>query len=106
MNIFERYLSLWVALCMAAGVILGNLFSGTVHALQRVEFGTGSHINVPIAISAKAAGARIHSGCSCAQSRQPMAIRGQGGRLPPRSRRAQAGDSSAMPRIDTVWGRS
>lgn len=50
MNIFERYLSLWVALCMTAGVILGKLFSGTVHALQRLEFGAGSHINVPIAI--------------------------------------------------------
>jgi arsenite transporter len=50
MNIFERYLSLWVALCMTAGVILGKLLGGTVHALQRLEFGTGSHINVPIAI--------------------------------------------------------
>jgi ACR3 family arsenite transporter len=50
MNIFERYLSLWVALCMATGVILGKLLGGTVHALQRFEFGTGSHINVPIAI--------------------------------------------------------
>ncbi len=27
MNVFERYLSLWVALCMAAGVILGKLLS-------------------------------------------------------------------------------
>ncbi|MGZ8796302.1 MAG: ACR3 family arsenite efflux transporter [Thermoanaerobaculia bacterium] len=50
MNIFERYLSLWVALCMTAGVILGKVLGGTVHALQRLEFGAGSHINVPIAI--------------------------------------------------------
>ena len=50
MNIFERYLSLWVALCMVSGVILGKLLGGTVHALQRLEFGSGSHINVPMAI--------------------------------------------------------
>jgi len=50
MNIFERYLSLWVMLCMAAGVILGKLLPASVHALQQLEFGTGSHINVPIAV--------------------------------------------------------
>jgi len=50
MNVFERYLSLWVALCMVAGVILGKLLPGSVHALQRMEFGTGSQINIPIAI--------------------------------------------------------
>jgi ACR3 family arsenite transporter len=47
MNVFERYLSLWVALCMAAGVILGKLLPGSVHALQRMEFRTGSQINIP-----------------------------------------------------------
>jgi ACR3 family arsenite transporter len=50
MNLFERYLSLWVALCMAAGVILGKVLPDAVHSLQRMEFGTGSHINVPMAI--------------------------------------------------------
>jgi len=50
MNVFERYLSLWVALCMAAGVILGRLLPSSVHALQQLEFGTGSHINVPMAV--------------------------------------------------------
>lgn len=50
MNVFERYLSLWVALCMAAGLILGKLLPGSVHALQRMEFGTGSQINIPMAI--------------------------------------------------------
>jgi ACR3 family arsenite efflux pump ArsB len=33
LGIFERYLSLWVALCMAAGVILGNLIPTWVAAL-------------------------------------------------------------------------
>jgi ACR3 family arsenite transporter len=50
MNVFERYLSLWVALCMAAGLILGKLLPGSVRALQRMEFGTGSQINIPMAI--------------------------------------------------------
>ena len=50
MNVFERYLSLWVALCMVAGVVLGKLLPDAVRALQRLEFGTGSQINIPIAI--------------------------------------------------------
>jgi len=49
-NRFERYLSLWVALCMATGVILGRLLPSSVHALQRMEFGSGSQTNIPIAI--------------------------------------------------------
>ncbi|HVT44698.1 MAG TPA: arsenical-resistance protein, partial [Thermoanaerobaculia bacterium] len=50
MNVFERYLSLWVALCMVAGIILGKLLPGAVHGLQELEFGTGSQINIPIAV--------------------------------------------------------
>ena len=47
---FERYLSLWVALCMAAGVLLGKLAPAAVQAIRGLEFGQGSQINVPIAI--------------------------------------------------------
>ena len=50
MNVFERYLSVWVALCMIVGIVLGKLAPGAVLALQRLEFGTGSHINIPIAV--------------------------------------------------------
>jgi len=50
MNVFERYLSLWVALCMVAGVVLGKLLPSAVQALQKLEFGSGSRINVPIAV--------------------------------------------------------
>jgi ACR3 family arsenite transporter len=35
---------------MAAGVLAGRLFPGSVRALQQVEFGRGSHINAPIAV--------------------------------------------------------
>lgn len=50
LNFFERYLSLWVAACMIAGLILGKLLPGLIDGLRGLEFGKGSHINVPIAI--------------------------------------------------------
>jgi len=50
LNVFERWLSLWVALCMVAGVALGRLFPGVTDALRRLEFGEGSQINAPIAV--------------------------------------------------------
>ena len=50
MNVFERYLSLWVGACMVLGVALGKLFPGLVAALRGMEFGEGSHINIPIAV--------------------------------------------------------
>jgi len=50
MSVFERYLSLWVAVCMALGVLLGKLLPGLTHLLRDLEFGNGSHINVPIAV--------------------------------------------------------
>jgi len=48
--LFERWLSLWVVLCMAAGVALGKALPGWTDALRRLEFGAGSQINVPIAV--------------------------------------------------------
>jgi ACR3 family arsenite transporter len=50
LNVFERWLSLWVALCMVAGIALGRLFPGLTDVLRRLEFGEGSQINVPIAV--------------------------------------------------------
>lgn len=50
MNVFERYLTLWVALCMVAGVVLGKSFPGFIDALREMEFGSESQINIPIAI--------------------------------------------------------
>src|ERR1017187_1981179 len=46
---FERYLSIWVALCMAAGIGLGKLLPGAIAGLRGIEFGHGSQINAPIA---------------------------------------------------------
>ena len=50
MNVFERYLTLWVALCMGLGILLGRGLPQTVTTLQGMEFGAGSHINIPIAV--------------------------------------------------------
>jgi ACR3 family arsenite transporter len=50
MNVFERYLSLWVALCMVVGVLVGKALPGLTGALRGMEFGSGSHINAPVAV--------------------------------------------------------
>ncbi len=50
LNVFERYLSVWVALCMVVGVALGKLLPGFTDAVRRLEFGEGSQINVAIAV--------------------------------------------------------
>ncbi len=47
LSIFERYLSLWVALCIAAGITVGRLGPGLVSGLSRLEV---SHVNLPIAV--------------------------------------------------------
>jgi ACR3 family arsenite transporter len=50
LNVFERWLSLWVALCMVGGVALGKLVPGVVDRLRELEFGDASRVNVPIAV--------------------------------------------------------
>jgi arsenite transporter len=50
MTFFERYLSLWVALCMATGVVAGKAAPAAVQAIRGLEFGRGSQINAPIAV--------------------------------------------------------
>jgi len=50
LSVFERYLSLWVGLCMIAGIVIGKLAPGAIAALRRLEFAEGSQINAPIAI--------------------------------------------------------
>jgi ACR3 family arsenite transporter len=47
---FERYLTVWVLLCMAVGVTFGKLLPDLTAALSQLEFGTGSQVNVPIGI--------------------------------------------------------
>ena len=46
MSIFERYLTLWVALCIVVGVALGHFFSPIFHAIGALEV---AHVNLPVA---------------------------------------------------------
>jgi len=50
LSLFERYLTLWVALCMGAGVLIGQAAPELVSSLRGAEIGQGSHINLPIAV--------------------------------------------------------
>ncbi len=50
LNFFERYLSLWVLVCMVVGVLLGKMLPDAVTALSELEFGEGSQVNIPIAV--------------------------------------------------------
>ena len=47
MNIFERYLTLWVALCIVVGIGLGYLLPGVFQAIGGMEV---AHINLPVAV--------------------------------------------------------
>ncbi len=46
MSVFERYLTLWVALCIVAGVALGHLLPGVFHLIGSVEI---AKVNLPVA---------------------------------------------------------
>lgn len=47
MGLFERYLSLWVALAITAGVILGNYFPAVFAQIAALEF---AHVNFVVAV--------------------------------------------------------
>ena len=47
MNLFERYLTLWVALCIAAGVLLGQAAPA---AFRAIGDATIAHVNLPVAV--------------------------------------------------------
>lgn len=47
---FERYLTVWVFVCMIVGVALGKLAPEFTTALSKLEFGQGSQVNVAIAV--------------------------------------------------------
>jgi len=47
---FERYLTVWVFLCMVVGVLIGSIAPDAVSMVSRLEFARDSHVNIPIAI--------------------------------------------------------
>ena len=44
---FERWLTLWVFLCIVAGIALGQALPGPVHALGRMEV---ARVNIPVGL--------------------------------------------------------
>jgi ACR3 family arsenite transporter len=47
LGVFERYLTLWVALCILAGIALGAVLPGPFQALGRMEL---AQVNIPVAL--------------------------------------------------------
>jgi ACR3 family arsenite transporter len=47
MNFFERYLTVWVALCIVAGIALGQLFPAGVQAIGALEI---AKVNLPVGL--------------------------------------------------------
>ena len=47
MSLFERFLTVWVALCIVAGIILGQLMPGVFHLLGNA---TVAQVNLPVAV--------------------------------------------------------
>ena len=46
-SFFERYLTVWVALCILAGILLGQVMPGVFQAIGRMEY---AQINLPIGL--------------------------------------------------------
>ncbi len=47
MGLFERYLTIWVALCIVAGVALGHFVPSVFHAISAAEI---AKVNLPVAV--------------------------------------------------------
>ena len=47
MSVFERYLTVWVALCIGVGIVLGQLFPEAFQLLGNIEV---AKINLPVAV--------------------------------------------------------
>jgi arsenite transporter len=48
--LFERYLTVWVLVCMVIGIAFGKWLPDATAALRKLEFGQGSRVNVAIGI--------------------------------------------------------
>lgn len=47
MSFFERYLSVWVILCMAVGIAVGNIAPDFAQSIGRLEI---AHVNLPVGV--------------------------------------------------------
>ncbi|MGF6290846.1 ACR3 family arsenite efflux transporter [Paraburkholderia youngii] len=46
-SFFERYLTVWVALCIVVGIVLGQVFPGVFQHIGRMEY---AHVNLPVGL--------------------------------------------------------
>src|ERR1700761_8794643 len=44
---FERYLTVWVALCIVGGILLGQVLPGLFQAIGAMEV---AHVNIPVGL--------------------------------------------------------
>ncbi len=47
LSTFERYLTVWVLLCIVVGIVLGQLLPGPIQAIGRMEF---AQVNLPVGL--------------------------------------------------------
>jgi ACR3 family arsenite transporter len=47
LGVFERYLTLWVLLCIAAGMLFGRLFPASIHFIADLQW---AHVNLPVGV--------------------------------------------------------
>jgi len=47
MDLFGRYLTIWVGLCMGVGVLLGHLAPGIFQTVAQLEY---AHVNLVVAV--------------------------------------------------------
>ena len=47
MGVFERYLTVWVFLCIGAGILLGKILPRVFHSIGGME---AAHVNLPVAL--------------------------------------------------------
>jgi ACR3 family arsenite transporter len=47
MSVFERYLTLWVALCIVGGIVIGQYFPGPIQAIGAMEV---ARVNLPVGL--------------------------------------------------------
>jgi ACR3 family arsenite transporter len=47
MGLFERYLTVWVALCIVGGILLGQALPGLFQAVGRMEV---ARVNIPVGL--------------------------------------------------------
>ena len=47
MSVFERFLTVWVFLCIVAGILLGQTLPGVFQAIGRMEY---AQVNLPVGL--------------------------------------------------------